>query len=425
MNRVAIILMRVIPGAVVRLMEGIWAVPLFFVILGLATAFGIDAVPERFIGFQFEKLLEEFEPETARLVLTTAATGVMTAASIVFSLTFVTLTLTAQQLSPRILDYVLRNRVMQVMIGMAIATFLFCIVTLMLTGTDPPWRVGLAASVASLMAAATLALVVVFAFRMSKIIRADETVARLGEAFVTAMRRAVDGPGSCVDASGASAEAALPDFDGGAEVKADEAGYTGSIDLESLVSCAADNDICIELLVWSNQFVLPGEPVARIAGLHPEQEAPSAAILGDLNLSDRRVPGFEADYEGAALSEAAIRAMSPGINDPATARAALNRLFEGIAILATGDEPPRILGKKADVALLYRPVRGVREFLTTVVAPVGEACARDTQVTKHLLNLTRILEGIALRPGDRRAIAEFRAGIEAGEFDGMIEAPGS
>lgn len=419
MEKIFLLVSKVLPHRVMRMFEGFWIMPVSLSIVGIAAGAGIGAVPDRILGWRWHRLVEDLEPAVSRMVLTTIATGVMTAASIVFSLAFLTLSITAQQLSPRILDFVLRERAMQVMIGMAIATFLFCVVALLSTGINGA-AVTLAATISVPLAAVTLLMVVMFAFSMTRIIRADEMVARLGDAFVAAMHRAVKPPEGCHAIAGEA-----PDFTEGTDVLSEKVGHAGTIDHGALLDLAAASDLRIALDLRANDFVLSGQRVARVLGLHPGQEPPSGEIGDALNLTDRRAPSFGADYEGASLSEAAIRALSPGINDPATARAALNRLFEGLVILATGNEPARLLGKEEGVALVVRPVRGLGDYLGEIVAPVAEAAARDTQVTKWIVALTDQLASVAVRASDRAAIAAFRAAVDEGKPGTVISAPGS
>ncbi len=406
-----------VPGPVRRLLEGFWTVPALIVAAGIGGALGL--LTQTSGDAELPGFIADFEPEAARDTLSVVATGVMTAASIVFSLTFVTLSITAQQLSPRILDYVLRDRIMQVMIGAAIATFLFSVISLLGAGNDR--RVVLAATASVPMATVTLFLVVLFAFRMTRIIRADEMVARLGAAFVAAMREVSKLPTGCEPVDERLEAAA---FEGGTEIRAGAAGYAGTIDFAALMEVAEARELRIALDVRPNDFVLQGQRIARLVGLHPGDEAPDAAVENALMLTERRAPGFDADYEAASLSEAAIRALSPGINDPATARAALNRLFEGLAVLAAADRPPETLGR-GGVALILRPVRGLPEFLGEFAAPVAEAAERDSQVTARMKTLCTRLAEVAARAEDRAAILTFRDALERGEPDEVVALPGA
>jgi uncharacterized membrane protein len=86
-------------------------------------------------NFRF-RWLDQFEsafavgPEGARLVLSSIAGSMMTVASLVFSMTLVTLTLASSQLGPRLITRFMRDRVNQVVLGTFIATFLFALVVL-------------------------------------------------------------------------------------------------------------------------------------------------------------------------------------------------------------------------------------------------------------------------------------------------------
>lgn len=329
-------------------------------------------------------------------------------------MTFVALSITAQQLSPRILDFVLRERMTQVLVGLALATFLFATISLANSPSAEPARFGIAVPIALPLATATLAFVVLFVHAMTRVMRSEEMVARLGKGFTAAARSLVDGPSGCrpVQLPG-QARAVIDTELGRADpVSVSGAGYVAQIDYAGLIRLAETNDLVIAVDVRENDHLLTGERVARVLGLHSESGVGAAEISEFFALGDRRTPAWGAGYEAAALSEAALRALSPGVNDPATALSCVNRLVEGMAILASEGPPPTVFGadscdNQARVARLLLPSRGVEDFLESALLPVAVAGQRDYRIRRRLAGaLTRLAE-LARETGDRRAIEAF------------------
>ena len=407
---------RMVSAPVLRLVEAFWALPLGLALLGVVAPFAFQIIAEEHLAMLFGGEEPDIDVDGARATLQVVAGGIITITSLVFSLSFVALTITAQQLSPRILDFVVQERTTQVLVGLSLATFLFSAITLSFGITGGELRLAASAFIALVLGAGSLAMVVIFSHRMTRIMRAEDMVAWLGDAFVEAVR---DGPGSIDD------EMLVLDPDAAAELekmtaqaplyRATETGYLGAVDYPGLLAWAAEHDLRIELLWRENAFVMNGVPVARVLGgddLDPEEIA--RRVTKYVYLTDRRVIGETAEYEASSLCEAAVRALSPGINDPATARSCANRLFEGLAMLVSVPEKPRVLRSDDGVPRVLRAPHGLAEFLEHAIAPILEA-ARDRATVRHIAGLTDTLSELTTRPHECAAVRAFKARVDASD----------
>ena len=395
---------RLVPARLQYLLETFWLLPLALSLVGILAPFGFQMVDEAHLAFLFGGETPEVDVDGARSTLSVVAGGVITINSLVFSLTFIALTITAQQLSPRVLDYVVEDRTTQILVGLSLSTFLFSAITLSFGITGGEVRLATSALVALLLAAATLAMVVLFSHRMTRILRAEDMVSWLGAAFVDAIRR---GPGSIDDemmVTDPDDEMELEEkLDGGEQILATTTGYLGAVDYPGLLAWAEENNLLVQILLRENAFVLEGQPVARVAGMHGDRETVAERVTHYANLTERRVIGETPEYEGNSLSEVALRALSPGINDPATARSCANRLYQGLVQLAALPERPRALKGSDGIPRVMRARHGIPEFLEDDVAPIVEA-ARDQTTLRRLRELNETLGGIAGRPTELAAI---------------------
>lgn len=416
MERLRLALLRLIPSPVLRLFEGFWATPLILSLMGIGLAAGIQIVPAATIGDEWITYFEGIDVAGTRSALSVIAGGMVSLVTLVFSLTFVALSITAQQLSPRILDFVLRDRSAQLLLGLALSTLLYAAIVLSHGDSRGAWRLSMAMPPALLMSAATLVIVVLFAHRMTRVMRAEELVARLGDEFVADIGVLQEAPVGCLAADGDPAEIER-DFATSTQVTADRAGYVGNIDFAGMIEFANQEDLKIALMVGESDFLMPRLPIARVLGLHETGEDPTEAIERALNLTDRREVSHTAVYEAAALCEAALRALSPGINDPATAISCLNRLYEGLAKLASAP-PPRLLASDNDEGpqewRVLRPPREVPEFLNDSVRPILDAGRGDRRVLARIGALTDQLAAIAEQPRDRTAIEASKEDLAQG-----------
>ncbi|MEM7506874.1 MAG: DUF2254 family protein [Pseudomonadota bacterium] len=382
-TRLSTLVQRAVPSPVLRLFEGYLLVPLMLALLGGALALALPFLEAKPLLETLGIPRVAIDISGARMTLSVIASGVLTIASLVFSLTFVALSITSQQLSPRILDYVLHERATQILLGVAFGTFIFATLSLAVGDTSGTWQLVLAVAVASVLAIVTLIAVVVFSHRMTRVMRAEDMVSRLGDQFMTAVRREVPSTGADTTETVSALASALKD---GAPVAATGTGYLGTVDYAALVDLAASRNLLIEVLIRENSFVLQGEVVARLAGAHGEADAHADAITRALNLTDRRSIGATPRYEGSSLCEAALKALSPGINDPATARSCVNRLFQGAVFMAEARSPVRHISDADDVARVLRQPYDLQTLIGEALLPVVEA-VRDRATLDHLQDL--------------------------------------
>ncbi|HLS18429.1 MAG TPA: DUF2254 family protein [Paracoccaceae bacterium] len=399
-----LMLRRFVPARLHFLLDPFWLVPLILGGLGILGPPALQLVDQQELAGIFGGDVPEIDVEGARATLSVVASGVITITSLLFSLAFVALSIAAQQLSPRVLDYVVEERTTQLLIGLSFATFLFAAITLSFGSTGGEVRLVFSALIALFMAVITLAAMILFIHRMTQIMRAEDMVTWLGSSFRAAIRR---GPSSISKAmmvsDPAEARALERRMETARPIRATKTGYLGAVDYPNLLAWTEKNDLLIEILLRENAFVLEGQVFARI--LAPE--GADLACLAErvtyhVNLTERRVVGETPEYQGASLSEVALRALSPGINDPATARACANQLYHGLAILASLPERPRALKGSDEIPRILRARHGIAELLEANVAPIVEA-ARDQATLCHLAELNDTLSTMVRRPAERAA----------------------
>jgi uncharacterized membrane protein len=131
------------------------------------------------------------------------------------------------------------------------------------------------------------------------------------------------------------APAAEPSHDGedGASVVSRGNGYLRALDDGALADWAAEQGAMLVLLVRSGDYIQPGSPVAE---LFPAAVAEGAeeAVAGAFSLGPRQAAEQDLEFAVRQLVEVAVRALSPGINDPFTAMAVLDRLGAALCEVA-------------------------------------------------------------------------------------------
>ena len=109
-------------------------------------------------------------------------------------------------------------------------------------------------------------------------------------------------------------------------LRADRCGYLQQIFQSALQDAAESADFRVYIVTEVGQYLLQGEPLAYVDCAETLSEDAESRLRGCLPLSELR--SFEEDPEFGArvLAEVAVKALSPGVNDPGTAIDIVNRM---------------------------------------------------------------------------------------------------
>lgn len=110
------------------LREQLWVVPVLMTAAALPLAYAMSGLEEP-RGTDLRWLFSG-DAGTARDLLSTLLSGLMTMTSLVVSITFVVLTLAAGELGPRLISTFIRDRQIQAVLGLFLATTLYVLVVL-------------------------------------------------------------------------------------------------------------------------------------------------------------------------------------------------------------------------------------------------------------------------------------------------------
>ena len=194
-------------------------------------------------------------------------------------------------------------------------------------------------------------------------------------------------------------------------------GYFEHVDGSGLVAVASDNDVVFELTRRPGDFLVAGEPVARVWRAGTRGRELGDRLRDRLFIGRQRTPLHDLLAAVERLTEIAARALSTGVNDPFTAVNCIDELSGGLARLATLEQPaPYRYDGAGRLRLIAVPV-GFAEVLIAAYAPLRVyGAAQPTVLTALLLGLARIGRCTA-DPGVRAALREEADAI-TGQIDG-------
>ncbi len=358
-------------------------------------------------------------PEGARAVLSTIAASMITVAGVTFSITIVALTLASQQFGPRLLRNFLRDFGNQVVLGTFVSTFLYCLLVLRtVRGSDDAEFVPhLAVTVGVTLAMLSLGVLIFFIHHVATSIQASRIIANVAEDLEGSIERLFP---EAIGEDAASADGARPSADGPSTghdaraVIARTTGYVQAIDAEGLMRIAREHDVVVRVHARPGSFVRRGGVLLTVA------PAPGQAHPDDQSFHDGFIIGSErTGTQDVAffidqLVELAVRALSPGINDPGTARLCIDRLEQALCQLG---------GRRIPSAERYDDDGRVRVLACPLTFPDLVESAFDeiarygrssVSVTCRLLEAVRNVGSCVKREADRSALLREATVIDAG-----------
>lgn len=333
-------------------------------------------------------------PEGARSLLSTVASSVITVAGVVFSITIAALSLASNQFGPRLLRNFMRDRGNQLVLGTFIATFMYCLLVLRTVNgsQENAFVPHVSVTFAVLLAIASLAVLIYFIHHVATIIQAEQVVDTVsGELHHTIdhlFPEKLGEPPSEEKQDRARKEDLPPDFETQSQpVKAEGEGYLQVIDTEKLMRLANEHDLVCRVNYRPGEFIIRRMELMQIWPGDKVDEDLSNQFRQAFILGAFRSITQDVEFAINQLVEVALRALSPGINDPFTAINCIDRLGAGLSHLGERALPSPYRyqdGKKLRVVAQSVTKAALVE---QAFSQISEAASSHVVVITHLLEL--------------------------------------
>ncbi|MBK8752650.1 MAG: DUF2254 domain-containing protein [Candidatus Competibacteraceae bacterium] len=274
----------------------------------------------------------------ARGLLTAVASSMVTVAGVVFSITIVALSLTSSQYTSRVLRNFMRDRVNQVVLGIFVGIFAYCLVVLRTIrgGDEGAFIPPLAVLTGLILAFVGIAVLIYFIHHISKSIQASfiiataaqETLAAVDQLFSQELGESAeeDTDGYLVKSFAEQAWSAVPSR---------KTGYIESIDSDALLNLARKYQTIVRMEHGIGEFVVEGTPLISVAKRGGLDDATTDELNGVYVIGRQRVVEQDAAFGIRQIVDIAMKALSPGVNDTTTAVICVDYLTAILARLAT------------------------------------------------------------------------------------------
>lgn len=383
-----------------------WFLPSILVLIGLllASVMGwVDRNPS-VVPFNLPDMLLDTQADGARSTLAVVAQSIIGVTGVVFSMTLVAVSFASGNFGPRLIGNFMRDRGTQWSLGILIATYVYALVVLRTVQDSIDGGVAEFVPQYSLLMALALTLLCVFTLiyfihHVPETINVSRISASISASLDHHIRRLIDDNGS------ESEKASVPDRDPDHVLTAGLPGYIQTVNFDQLTKCAVENDWQIRMASSIGAYVTTRTPVFEIWADDSPNDADVTVIKECYAIGSGRTENQNPTFLAEQLVEMVARALSPGLNDPYTAKDCLNRMASALTIASTyeGGLQERSLDRITFSALTFtRLFEATFPLCRQYIKP-------DAMVLDHALSLLKELSAVVREEDQAIVKSEIKA----------------
>ncbi|MFI5808291.1 DUF2254 domain-containing protein [Streptomyces sp. NPDC051561] len=262
--------------------------------------------------------------EDAKTIITTVSSAMLTFIGVVFSISLVAVQMASGQFTPRVVRIFVRSRITKLTFSVFLATFVMSLLVMAAyDGEGDPRLVSSVPLVQSAltmaMVALSLALFIAYVNSTLRLMRVGYVIDRISREAVAVLRKQERGWERGAELGEETARIA---YEG-------RAGVLRDVHIARLVRVAARSGVVLRLIPRIGDFVVPGTPVLAV---HGGRAPKRGALRRSVSVGVERTFHQDLGFGLRQLSDIALRALSPAVNDPTTAVQAIDRIVQFLSV---------------------------------------------------------------------------------------------
>lgn len=326
------------------------------------------------------------DANTARSIIFTIGGAIISLTVFSFSMVMIVLNQAASQMSNRVLSSMIGNRFQQTVLGFYIGTIVYA---LFLLSTIRDVTSGIHVPALSIYLLILLTVVDIFLFiyfldYVTQTVKYETVINRVQTKTIKNINEKCQR-----DKEYKITWSELPYL----TIKIQQSNYFQGFDEKKLLQIASQEDIYITFLHQQSSFLLEGVPFLKVYGKKLIDEETISKIRSAIYFYSGQPIDQNIDYGFKQLSEIAIKALSPGINDPGTAIIALNALAN-LFCYRLYNNCPEIRMDEKEVVRIYVPTSSFKELFENCIHPIWKYGKKDQYIQHKMLNILDQLKTI-------------------------------
>ena len=299
------------------------------------------------------------DASTARSIVSTVAGALISLTVFSFSLVMIVLNQAASQMSNRVLASMIENRIQQIILGFYIGTIVYA---LFLLSTIRDINSGIYVPALSIYLLILLTVIDIFLFiyfldYVTQTVKYETVIHRVQEQTMKTMKKRFE------------------------EIKNES----------KLLQIATDNNLFICFLYTQATYLIKGSVFMEIYSKEPVDKDCMDELMATSDFYKGQPIQLNADYGFNQIAEVAIKALSPGINDPGTAVICLHALSDLLAYRLRYKLPSGRYDEKS-VQRIYIPATTFREIFEKCILPIWNYGKKDDYIQQQLILMTKQLK---------------------------------
>ena len=340
------------------------------------------------------------DAETARSVISVVAAGILSLTVFSFSMVMIILNQAASQMSNRILDKLIGNRFQQFVLGFYIGTIVYSLflLTAIRDIDEGIYVPSLSTYLLILFAVIDIFLFIYFLHYITQSVKYVVIIRRIGRQTDRAVRK------TCRLTS----EATVASPKGGVDLNARETGIFSNFNKEGLLSLAERHQMVFSFLYPLGTYVLEGAPLLQVQA-QPNQlsEEFNEALFSGIYMQEEQTIESNFYYGFQQLTEVALRALSPGINDPGTAVESLRSLSK-LLLYRLHHHPETGVRDKEGVIRIITKEYVFDDIFQMTFLPIWDYGKNDRFIQKEFLHLLTQLHSARNLPSISRLLLQVQ-----------------
>lgn len=302
-----------------RVKNSIWLYPTVYSIIAIILAFSVIIIDGEYL-FDFKSYIPDVmitSSELARMVLSLIAGAFITIMTFTFSTTMIVLTMYSSQFSPRVVENFLKNNSTMKSFGIFVSGFIYSIISLLFIRESISDSSVISGSIGVIYIIVGLVNFIIFINNVATHVQASNLIDRLYEESLSRMGEYKDRIRECRIVPRDEVNAYKKNL----SISSPENGYIQEIDYENLIRTAKETRTVMFLDKVAGQFLTDRtEVVSLYYDNHSDlKDDLEERVHHALLIGQQRTEKQDFSFSLQKIVDVALKALSPGINDPNTA----------------------------------------------------------------------------------------------------------